>query len=152
LERGNGSDLIVTWTAAEVDETHGPCVGFALRFAVAGTWTVVPGVSSPYTLSGLPSNAAVDVELQAANTAGASAWAVVGTLVTGLAAPAWPGSAQTPAPAPRSSETLLACLASSINAWIAAGREQLLAGLRKVASMIRLLCSLVRLLRFSRTR
>jgi hypothetical protein len=86
LERGTGSDLIVRWTAPTADPAHGLATGFALRHGPAGsgTWTVVPGVAHPYELSDLPSDAAIDVQLQATNMAGVSRWSATATLTTGV--------------------------------------------------------------------
>ncbi len=86
LAQGTGSDLIITWTAPAVDPAHGAATGFALRHSAAGaeTWTVVQAVSNPYELSDLPSAAAVDVQLQAANASGLSMWSASATLITGV--------------------------------------------------------------------
>ncbi len=85
LARGSGSDLIVTWTAPTVDPAHGAATGFAVRHGPsgAGIWTVVQGVSDPYELSDLPSAAAIDVQLRAANLGGFSMWSPTATLTTG---------------------------------------------------------------------
>jgi len=99
LAQGTGSNLIVTWTAPGFDSTHDPATGFNLQFSPsgAGTWTTVPGVTSPYTLSGLAANAAYDVQVQSSNAAGTSAWSATSTLTTAAAlpnAPATPSLAQ----------------------------------------------------------
>jgi hypothetical protein len=88
LAQGPGSDLTVTWTAPAIDSTHDAATGFNLRFSPSGAdaWTTVAGVASPYLLSGLPAGAAIDVQVQSSNAAGASAWSVVSTLTTGPAA------------------------------------------------------------------
>ncbi|HTW71386.1 MAG TPA: fibronectin type III domain-containing protein, partial [Acetobacteraceae bacterium] len=52
----------------------------------------VTGVSSPYDLSGLASDAAIDVEVQASNAAGASAWSPTSTLTTATAGPLAPNA------------------------------------------------------------
>jgi len=84
LAQGTGSDLTVTWLAPATDSTHGAATGFNLRSSPsgAGTWTVVSGVTSPYDLSGLAGGAAIDVQLQASNAAGTSAWSATSTLTT----------------------------------------------------------------------
>jgi hypothetical protein len=85
LAQGIGSDLIVTWTAPPVDPTHSTATSFSLRHGPGGvgTWTVVQGVSSPHELSNLPSDAVIDVQLQATNAGGASVWSAAATLITG---------------------------------------------------------------------
>ena len=52
LAQGVGSNLTVTWTAPAVDSTHGAATGFNLRSSPsgAGTWTIVTGAASPYSL------------------------------------------------------------------------------------------------------
>jgi hypothetical protein len=87
LAQAGGSDLTVIWTAPTVDSTHGAATGSNLRSSPsgAGTWTTVSGVTSPYDLSGLASGAAIDVQLQSANAAGASAWSATSTLTTAAA-------------------------------------------------------------------
>lgn len=89
LAQGTGSDLIVSWTAPPVDSTHSAANSFALRSSpsAAGTWTTVSSVVSPYDLSGLTAGAAFDVQVQAANVAGASAWSATSTLTTATAGP-----------------------------------------------------------------
>ena len=89
LAQGTGSNLTVTWTAPAIDSTHNAATGFNLRSSPsgAGTWTTVAGVTSPYTLSGLAAGAAIDVQLQASNTAGTSAWSATTTLTTATAGP-----------------------------------------------------------------
>jgi hypothetical protein len=84
LVQGDSSDLIVTWTAPAVDPAHGAATGFALRHGLAGAelWTVVQSVSNPHRLSELPFAAAVDVQLQATNAAGPSAWSATAVLTT----------------------------------------------------------------------
>src|SRR5208283_1811857 len=92
LAQGTGSNLTVTWTAPAIDSTHNAATGFNLRSSPsgAGTWTTVGGVTSPYTLSGLAAGAAIDVELQASNAAGTSAWSATSTLTTATAVPNTP--------------------------------------------------------------
>jgi hypothetical protein len=89
LAQGTGSNLTVTWTAPAIDSTHNAATGFNLRSSPsgAGTWTTVAGVTSPYTLSGLAAGAAIDVQLQASNVAGTSAWSATTTLTTATAGP-----------------------------------------------------------------
>ena len=84
LAQGAGSALAVSWTAPPVDGTHSAATGFNLRSSPsgAGTWTIVPGVSSPYNLSGLAAGAAIDVQVQSSNAAGTSAWSATSTLTT----------------------------------------------------------------------
>ena len=84
LTEGSGSDLTVIWTAPEVDSAHGAAAGFNLRSSPTGanTWTTVPNVTSPYDLSGLAAGAAIDVQIQSANTAGTSPWSAASTLTT----------------------------------------------------------------------
>ena len=84
LAVGSGSNLIVTWVAPSVDTTHGAATSYNVRSSPsgAGTWTVVSQVASPYTLTGLTAGAAFDVEVQAVNTAGTSAWSAASTLTT----------------------------------------------------------------------
>jgi Fibronectin type III domain len=100
LAQGTGSALIVTWTAPSVDSTHNAATGFALRSSPSGanTWTAVPGVTSPYTLSGLTAGAAIDVQIQASNTGGVSTWSTSSTLTTGVAAPNAPAISSVTAP------------------------------------------------------
>jgi hypothetical protein len=52
----------------------------------AGTWTIVSNVVSPYDLSGLASDAAIDVRVQGSNAAGTSAWSATSTLTTATVA------------------------------------------------------------------
>jgi hypothetical protein len=84
LAQGTGSNLTVTWTAPAVDSTHNAATGFNLRSSPsgAGMWTTVAGVTSPFTLSGLAAGAAIDVQVQASNAGGASAWSATSTLTT----------------------------------------------------------------------
>jgi hypothetical protein len=87
LAQGTGSNLTVTWTAPAIDSTHGAATGYNLHSSPsgAGTWTTVSGVTSPYTLSGLPGSAAIDVQIEASNATGTSAWSATSTLTTGVA-------------------------------------------------------------------
>jgi hypothetical protein len=101
LAAGSGSDLIVTWTAPAADGAHGAAAWFNLQSGPsgAGTWTTVASVTSPHLLSGLPAGAAIDVQVQSANAAGASPWSATATLTTAAAlpnAPAAPSLTQGP--------------------------------------------------------
>ena len=89
LAAGSGSSLIVTWVAPAGDSAHGVANSFNLRYspAGAGTWNVVAGVTSPYTLSGLAAASAYDVQVESSNAAGVSAWSASGTATTAAAAP-----------------------------------------------------------------
>ncbi len=101
LAQGSGSDLMVTWTAPTVDATHSAATGYNLRSSPsgAGTWTTVSGVTSPYDLSGLATGAAIDVQVESVNTAGASAWSATTTLTTaGPTAPNAPAIASVAPP------------------------------------------------------
>ena len=87
LAQGSSSDLIVTWIAPGVDGSHSAATSFSLRSSPsgAGAWTVVGNVRSPYDLAGLNVGAAYDVQVQAANSAGSSAWSSSSTLATASA-------------------------------------------------------------------
>ena len=92
LAQGSGSDLTVIWTAPVIDNMHGAATKSNLRSspAGAGTWTTVSDVTSPYDLSGLAVDTAIDVQLQNSNAKGMSAWSDTSTLTTaagGLYAP-----------------------------------------------------------------
>jgi len=94
LAQGSGSDLTVTWSAPAADSTHSAATAFSLRSSPSGanTWTTVPNVTSPHDLSGLTAGTAIDVELQASNTAGASAWSATSTLTTASSGPFAPNA------------------------------------------------------------
>jgi hypothetical protein len=94
LAPAQGGGLTVSWAAPAVDSTHDAATGINLQFSPSGayTWTMVPGVTSPYLLSGLAAGASFDVQLQSTNGAGASAWSNVVTLATLAAAPGVPVS------------------------------------------------------------
>jgi titin len=98
LAQGAGGTLIATWAAPAVDTTHNGATGFNLRSSPsgAGTWTTMSGVSSPYTISGLTAGAAFDVQIQATNTAGPSAWSATATLATAAAVPNAPSAPSAP--------------------------------------------------------
>jgi hypothetical protein len=84
LAQGPGSNLSVIWTTPATDDTHSAPTGFNLRSSPSGaaTWTTVMDVASPYSLSGLPAGAAIDVQLDSSNAAGTSAWSAISTLTT----------------------------------------------------------------------
>ena len=84
LAQGPGSDLTVSWTAPTVDSTHGAATAFNLQFSPSGanSWTAVSNATSPYDLSGLAPGATMDVQIQAVNAAGTSAWSAASTLTT----------------------------------------------------------------------
>jgi Fibronectin type III domain len=86
VTQGTGSNLTVAWTAPAVDNTHGAAAGYNLRSSPsgAGTWTVVSGVTNPYTLSGLAAGAPYDVQVQSSDIAGVSAWSATTTLTTAV--------------------------------------------------------------------
>jgi hypothetical protein len=93
LAQGTGSSLFATWTAPAVDAAHDAATGFALRYrpAGAGAWTLLQEVSSPCELHGLPQATAIDLQLRAANAAGASAWSTSSRFTTGATGPLAPG-------------------------------------------------------------
>jgi Fibronectin type III domain len=84
LANGGGSDLTVIWTAPPIDSTHSAATAFNLRSSPSGaaTWTTASDVTSPYDLSGLPADTAIDVQIQGLNAAGTSAWSATSTLAT----------------------------------------------------------------------
>jgi hypothetical protein len=81
---GTATNLAVIWTAPATDATHSAATGYNLRTSPtgAGTWTTVTGVASPYTVTGLAGAVAIDVEVQATNTAGSGAWSSIMTART----------------------------------------------------------------------
>jgi hypothetical protein len=82
---GTNSNLAVIWAAPAVDSSHCAATGYNLRTSPsgAGTWTVITGVTSPYTISGLAGATAIDVEVQATNAASSpSAWSGITTGTT----------------------------------------------------------------------
>ncbi len=85
LAQGTGSNLTVSWTPPVIDGTHGAATAFNLRSSPsgAGAWTIVSGVTSPYTLSSLAAGAAFDVQIQGSDAVGAGAWSATSTLITG---------------------------------------------------------------------
>jgi hypothetical protein len=96
LTQASGSGLTVIWTAPAIDSSHSAATGSNLQFTLsgAGAWTTVPSVTSSYNLSGLPAGAAIDVQIQSANTAGTSTWSATSTLATAAAGP-YPPNAPT---------------------------------------------------------
>jgi len=79
---GTAGKLVVTWVPPAADGTHGAATGYNLRFGPtgAGTWTIVTGATSPYTLTGLTGGAGIDVEVQGTNAAPSpGAWSPVTT-------------------------------------------------------------------------
>jgi hypothetical protein len=94
LGQGTGTNLTVAWTAAAIDSTHNAATGYNLRSSPsgAGVWTTVPGVTSPYTLTGLASGVAIDVQLESSNATGTSAWSPTSTLTTATVGPFIPNA------------------------------------------------------------
>jgi hypothetical protein len=87
--RGTGSDLELAWSALATDSTHGPAHSLNLRYSVSGTevWTLLSDVVSPVVLTGLSPRASYDIQLQAANPAGQTAWSVSASITTGVPGP-----------------------------------------------------------------
>jgi hypothetical protein len=82
---GTATKLTVTWSAPTVDGTHGAATGYNIRTSPHGanTWTVVNGVTSPRTITGLAGAASLDVQVQATNAAASpSAWSSVNSATT----------------------------------------------------------------------
>ena len=82
---GTNTRLTVAWTAPATDSNHSAATGYNLRYSPsgAGTWTSVPDVTSPYTITGLSGAAPIDVEVQAINAAASpGAWSAVATGTT----------------------------------------------------------------------
>jgi hypothetical protein len=121
LAPGSGSDLTVTWTPPAVDSSHSAATAFDLQSSPSGanTWTTVSNVTSPYDLSGLAAGAAIDVQIQSANSAGTSAWSATSTLTTASASSALntPSITSVAAP-PDGTNTKLTVT------WTAAGNRQ----------------------------
>lgn len=69
---GTNTSLSVSWAAPTTDSTHGAAAGYNLRYRTSnsGSWTTVSGVTSPYTIIGLPGATSVDVEVQATSASG----------------------------------------------------------------------------------
>ena len=99
LSQRSSGGLTVTWTAPAVDDSHSAATAYAARFSPsgAGTWTTVAGASSPYALTSLTASAAYDVEVQASNSAGASAWSATCTANTAAAVSTGPFAPNAPA-------------------------------------------------------
>lgn len=81
---GTASNLVATWAAPAVDANHSAATGYNLRYGPSGSasWTVVTGVTSPYTINNLAGATAIDVQVQATNGApspGAWSATVTGT-------------------------------------------------------------------------
>lgn len=89
LAQGTGSNLTATWAAPATNSTHSAATGYNLRYSPAGTstWTTMPHVVSPNTLSGLVAGIAFDVQVQSINAAGTSTWSATSTLTTAAAGP-----------------------------------------------------------------
>jgi len=68
---GQNSKLIVSWTGSAGDASHTAATGYTLRHRPAGTgsWTTVPGATSPWAITGLAGATAIDVEVQANDAA-----------------------------------------------------------------------------------
>jgi len=121
LAQGNGSDLIVSWSAPAIDSTHDAATLFNLRSSPsgAGTWTTVSGVTSPYDLSGLAAGAAIDVQVQSSNAAGTSAWSATSTLTTASSGPYAPNApaitSVTPTPDGTNSKLLVTWTAPTVD-------------------------------------
>jgi hypothetical protein len=92
LTQASAGAIAVTWSAPANDSTHDAAMGFNLRFSPSGanSWTVVPGVASPYVLAGQTAGSPIDVEIQSTNAAGASAWSAASTFPTVTSAPNTP--------------------------------------------------------------
>ncbi len=111
LAQGFGSDLTVTWSAPATDSSHDAASGYNLQYgpAGAGNWTTVSNVTSPYELTGLAADTAIDVRIQSTNAAGASAWSAASTLTTaaGQSAPNAPAVTSVVAPPDGTNANLL---------------------------------------------
>jgi Fibronectin type III domain len=110
VTRAGGNKVVVTWALPSVYEGHGAATEFALRYNLAGTgrWITVPRVSNPYDLTGLPPDAAIDIQVQATNAAGVSTWSATSTLAGTTPSP--PNDPATWGSAARAeAETLLVC-------------------------------------------
>jgi hypothetical protein len=94
LAQGSGSAITVNWAAPAIDGTHAAAASYNVRSSPsgAGTWTMAAGVTSPYTLSGLAAGSAYDVEVQASNSGGTTAWSTISTLTTASAGPFVPNA------------------------------------------------------------
>ena len=94
LLQGSAGEVNVSWTIPPIDASHGLATGFSLRYSPAGTatWTIVPNVASPWTLTGLPPGTAFDVEVFASNPNGGSGWSAPASLATAPAGPFAPNA------------------------------------------------------------
>jgi hypothetical protein len=82
---GTTTKLVAAWGAPAIDATHGGATAYDLRYSPsgAGNWTTIPGVTSPYTITGLAGAAAYDVEVQGTNaSANPGAWSAIATAST----------------------------------------------------------------------
>lgn len=95
---GTTSKLTVSWTAAAIDSMHDAATGYNLQYSVhgAGSWTLLRGVASPYTITGLSAGTAYDVEVQGTNasTTSPGAWSSATTASTYSSALTWGVSGQ----------------------------------------------------------
>jgi hypothetical protein len=82
---GTNSVLTVAWMPPAADGDHPSAASYNLRHSPsgAGTWTTIPGVTSPHSISGLSGATAIDVEVQATSASGnAGAWSATMTAST----------------------------------------------------------------------
>jgi hypothetical protein len=95
---GTTSKLTVTWAAPATDATHDAATGYNLQYSVhsAGSWTLVSGVTSPHTITGLSAGTSYDVEVQGTNSSTTSpgAWSSATTASTYSSALTWGVSGQ----------------------------------------------------------
>ena len=95
---GTTSKLTVTWAAPATDSTHDAATGYNLQYSVhgAGSWTLVTGITSPYTITGLSAGTSYDVEVQGTNasTTSPGAWSGISTASTYSSALTWGVSGQ----------------------------------------------------------
>jgi len=95
---GTTSELAVTWTAPATDSTHDAATGYNLQYSIhgAGSWTLVTGVASPYTITGLSAGTSYDVEVEGTNasTTSPGAWSSATTNSTYSSALTWGVSGQ----------------------------------------------------------
>ena len=75
---GTTSKLAATWTASATDASHDAATAYDLQWSPHGasTWTLVSGVASPATITGLAAGSSYDVQARARNgsTTSPSAW------------------------------------------------------------------------------
>jgi Fibronectin type III domain len=95
---GTTSKLTVAWTAPATDATHDAANGYNVRYSVhgAGSWTIMTGVTSPCTITGLSAGTSYDVEVQGTNasTTSPGAWSGIITASTYSCALTWGVSGQ----------------------------------------------------------